>query len=568
MRFFALTTLWICLYSVVKAQSSYIPLGSYSMHILDRMEIKQGRLATPDEFNTTTKAYQRHRIAHYADSFNTDSTPLSPQDLFNLQYLKDDNFEFSSSTATLSKKYFKKSGIYKHKAALFDVQIPDFTLVVNPVLYLKNDYDQQLSDKRAYLINRGIEIRGTLSKSISFYTQISEEIHKMNTWNLEYYREHGVIAGQNLIYTAGYTLGANPILNYWSGSGYIVYQPNKYWDLQFGHGQNNIGDGYRSLMRSNFASNSLFMRSNVRIWKINYTNIWGSLYDYKAPIFAGRDQIVKRHYYATTHASINITKRLNIGLFETTVFQRDSGYEKQGYDLQYLNPIIFYNLIEDALNSPDKNILGLNFKYNFAKHVSVYGQAVISELNFDNRLSKKGWWGNKECYQIGIKYIDMFNLSNIDLQLEYNQANPYSYTSFDARNAYVNYNQSMAHPYGANFREGIGIIRYQPKPKLFITATFMYSIFGNDTNGSNWGKDITLSYITHPKEYGNYIGQGITTKLYINSLMFSLMFKHNLFFDVQFTYRNQTSELAIFESKTYNASVALRWNIAMRQCDF
>ncbi|HOT88393.1 MAG TPA: hypothetical protein PL028_02485, partial [Bacteroidales bacterium] len=29
----------------------------------------------------------------------------------------------------------------------------------------------------------------------------------------------------------------------------------------------------------------------------------------------------------------------------------------------------------------------------------------------------------------------------------------------------------------------------------------------------NFGKDIFKSYDTHPKEYGNYIGQGIKTKL-------------------------------------------------------
>lgn len=552
------------------AQSTYIPLGSHTIHIIDRMEIKQGRLAAPDEFNTTTKTYLRRNIAEYADSFDLQQTPLSKQDLFNLQYIQNDNFEFSHSALTQSSKKIGKTGIYKHKAALFDVAIPDFTLVVNPILYLKTAYDQNISDHYDYVVNRGIEIRGTLGKSIGFYTQISEEIQKMNTWNLDYYREHGVIAGQNLVYTANFTLGANPVLNYWSGSGYIVYKPVKFWDLQFGHGQNAIGDGYRSLMRSDFASNNLFLRSNVRIWKINYTNIWGHLYDYIPGYNSAMNRYpyIKRHYYATTHASINITKNLNIGLFETTVFQRDSGFEKQGYDVQYLNPIIYYNLIENALNSPDKNMLGLNLKYNFLRHFSIYGQMVISELNFDNRFHAKGWWGNKESYQLGIKYIDVLGVNNLDLQLEYNQAFPYSYTSYTSKNAYVNYNQSMAHPLGANFREGIGIVKFQPFNRLFLTSTMIYSLFGNDSAGTNWGKNIRLSYNSRMQEFGNYIGQGYRTTLFIGSLITSYMFKHNLFFDLQLAYRNQKSVLSWYRSETFNISLALRWNIGMRQCNF
>ncbi len=559
--FFVLCFLTI---AILKAQSSYVPIGSYSMHVLERMEIKQGRLATPTEFNTTTRAYKRESIAHYADSFNQLNTPLSQQDKFNLQYLQDDNFEYSSSTQTLSKKPLWGTKLFNHKAAFFDISVPDLTLIFNPVMYFKLEYDGN-QKKAAYINTRGIEIRGKFGNHISFYTMLGDEIQQLNTWNLDYFKTNKVVAGQSFLYTALVKPGDSTIFNYWVASGSISLQAGKYIDMQFGHGRNFLGNGYRSLMLSDFSTDHLFFRVNSRIWKLNYTNIFGYMYNYTP--FISRE-FVKRHYYATTHASINVTKKFNLGLVQTISFQRDSGHSSTGFDPQYLNPIIFYKPIESSLNSPDKAILGLDFKYNFARHFSLYGQMAISEFNFNERFSNKGWWGNKEAYQLGIKYIDVLNINNLDLQLEYNQASPYMYTSFDAKNAYVNYNQNMAHPTGANFREYIGIVRYQPTNKLSMTTHCIFSTFGNDTNGSNWGKDIRMSYNSRINEYGNFIGQGVKTNMLIGELTFTYMIWHNLFIDLQATYRHITSVLPQFESQTLNGSVALRWNISARPCNY
>lgn len=541
-----------------KAQSTYIPLGSYSMHIIDRMEIKQGRLAEPSEFNTTAKAYKRESIAHYVDSFNISTAKLSRQDYFNLAYLQNDNFEYSNSESTMTRK--RLSGVlYKHKAALFDVSIPDFKLVINPVAYQKLEYDR--SQKQAnYLNTRGFEIRGKIGDHISFYTMYADEIQRLNSWNKQFYDDYRVIPGMAFLKT---TDGRN--FNYWLASGYLAFQAGKYFDVQFGHGRNFLGNGYRSLMMSDFSRDHLFLRVNTRIWKVNYTNIWGQIYDY---VPNGQQNLPKRHYYATTHASINITKNFNFGLFQTISFQRDSGYGNTGYDAEYLNPIILYKPIENGLNSPDKAIIGIDLKYNFAKHFSLYSQVVISEMNMKEVLKRNGWIGNKSAVQLGIKYVDAFTISNLDLQLEMNEARPYMYASYNPKNAYVNYNQNMAHPLGANFREFISIVRYQPFDKLFVTAKGIFSTYGNDTNGSNWGKDIRQNYYNYEREYGNVIGQGVTTKLYIGELVLSYMFWHNMFIDFQLTYRKTSDKIGLFNTETFNGGIAFRWNIAPRLCEF
>jgi hypothetical protein len=562
MRLLFLFCLFGATFFTAMAQGSYIPLGSYSMYVLDRMEIKQGRLATPEEYNTSTKAYLRGSIGAYADSFNTQQTPLSKQDLFNLQFLQNDNFEYSISSSTQTKRGLFGSGLYKHKAALFDVEVPDFKLIINPILYLKAEHDLS-QETMSYINTRGIEIRGQLGKKLSFYTLVGDEIQKLNSWNQAYYNVDSVIPGQSFYHTPDHRT-----FNYWLASGYISYQPHKYIDLQFGQSRNFLGNGYRSLMMSDFSRDNLFFRINTRIWKINYTNIWGEVLDY----IYGNYQQPKRHYYATTYANVNITKKLSVGLFQTISFQRDSGYADGGFDPQYLNPIIFYKPVENGLNSPDKTIIGADFKYNFFKHFSLYGQLVLSEFQFDKVFTQvdslKGWFGNKYAFQLGLKYIDVLNISNLDLQYEYNWARPYMYTSYTSLNAYVNYHQNMAHPTGANFKENIVILRYQPTNKLFITAKAIISVYGNDTSGSNWGKNIRLNYYTFEKQFGNTVAQGATTNLYVGEFTLSYMFWHNMFVDIACVYRKTKSVVNQFDTQTFNPSIGLRWNMNYRGCDF
>lgn len=543
----------------VFAQGIYIPLGSPAMHMLDRFEIKQGRLANPMEFSTSARSYKRQNIAQFADSVASRLPSLSAQDQFNLTYLQRDNFEFSKTPNTRTKGLWK-TPFYKEQAALWHLNTPEFKWVINPVAYQRLAYDSWLNDY-TFINTRGIEMRASLSKRIGIYTMLADEIQRLNQWDREYYRAFDVLPSQSWLHREQY-----PTLNYWLASGYVSFTANKYFDFQFGHSRNFLGHGYRSMILSDGAPDNLFLRMNTRIWRITYTNIWGELYDYVPFDFNRKPN--RRHYYATTHMGINITSKLNIGAFQTVVFQRDSGHAIKGYDPQYLNPILFYIPIENGMNSPDKMIIGTDFKYNFAKHFSLYGQFLLSELVVSELFANDGWWGNKIAMQLGLKYIDVAGIDNLDLQVEMNEASPYMYTSFEPRNAWQSYRQNMAHPTGANFREWLTIIRYQPAPKWFIKASGFYNLYGNDTNGSNWGKNIGLSYYTLEREYGNYIGQGVTTRSYIVEVTTSYMLWHNLFIDVQIAYRKLDSKLAIFESETINAGLGLRWNIAPRHCNY
>lgn len=540
---------------VAFGQHTYLPYNTFTTHLIDRFEIKNSQLNNK-YFHTSTKSYRRQALADYANELLLKDSNFSKQDLFNLQYLLNDNFEWANSAQTLAKRPVLKE-FYKQKAALYSVQIPDFNLVMNPILnYQMSTID--FEGKKALINNRGLEIRGNITNKIGFYTQISDEILRPVPQYYEESKRIGTLQG------VGFTKYEKGEYNHFLSSGYISVSPNKYIDFQLGHGRQFIGDGERTFILSNNAVDNFYVRLNTRIWKINYTNIFSEYRDFTTGAYA----IQSRHYSATHHLSVNIGKKLNVGIFETIIFQRDSGYVNTGFEINYINPIIMYKSIENGLNSTDKAVLGANFKYNFANRFSAYGQLVLSELVLKEIINNRGWWGNKWAYQLGLKYIDVFGINSLDAQAELNVCRPFMYTSFSALQTYTNYNQPLAHPLGANFYETIGILRYQPVNQLTMQLKGVYYAIGYDTLGGNVGQNIQKSYRTTTTDiYGNYITQGQLSKVLFIDFMSSFMLKHNLFIDCGFTYRYCNSELAALKSENIFLNLGIRLNMARREYD-
>jgi hypothetical protein len=552
---------YIAAYGFSYAQSVFMPLNHPAVYSLQRLEIKQGKLADPSHFNTSSGFYRRQFITQYIDSFETGGVKLSKQDFFNMEYIRNDNFEWTHAYTTQSNK--KSWGeIFHYKSTFYAVNTPDFKLAVNPVVNLFAASES--NNNNPVIINtRGIEMRASIGNNIGIFTRLEDDIMSPNQRTLDFYKEKKVLPGESFLKTSD-----GKTFNYSRARGYINFNINKYIDMQFGHDNNVIGNGYRTFYMSDFSRPQLFLRTNTHVWKLNYTNIYGSMYRYSPMSNRSGSFNIERHYFATQYLNLQATKNLQFGLFQTISFHSDSIRTRNGFDIEYLNPIIFYKSVENGLNSPDKAILGADFKWNFLRQFQVYGQMVISEMVLAEFIQFNGWAGNKYAIQLGTKCLDIFGVNNLDVQLEYNYVRPYMYTSFDAGNAYVNYNQNMAHPLGANFMEGIGIIRYQPIERLMLKATGMYYIIGRDTGNTNYGSNIGLSYKNIIQTYGNYVGQGIRNDVLLLDLVSSYMLYHNFFIDFQIAYRGSQSELAKFESNSFFIGMGIRWNMVERRWDF
>jgi hypothetical protein len=266
---------------------------------------------------------------------------------------------------------------------------------------------------------------------------------------------------------------------------------------------------------------------------------------------------------------------LNFGLFEGVISSRSNHFE-----LQYLNPIIFYRAVEHAIGSPDNVLIGADFKANIINHLQLYGQFVLDEFNFKNMTKRNGWWANKWALQMGLKYIDI--APNLDAQLEVNVARPFIYTHESGIN-YTHYNQPLAHPLGANFYEVILQARYQPIPPLALQLKYIAMVLGQDSlkDGvlTNYGFDILRNSgggTSVTQEYNNKIAQG--AKGTINYLNFSITYQpwHNVYIDMEATYRSKSSKSvqnaasrALLENETsFVFMLGARMNFGFRKHEF
>ncbi len=558
---------FLCPISIIFAQSTFIGTNSVYQHLVERYEIKRGKFA--EGLFTTLKPYSRKGIAQLADSVLLRQKNLSKTDVFNLLYLLNDNAEWADSLDNVSKKAIFKT-FYKTKPDLYSLDNQDINLHVNPILYLgignENSISKDADNGLNSLNTRGVEVRGTIGKRIGFYSMFSE-----NQMNMPYYVRQRT-AETNAVPNEGFwkTLDAagaakSKDVDFITARGYITFNVIKQISLQFGHDRHFWGNGHRSLMLSDFSSPYFFLKLNTKIGRFNYTNLFTQM---TADVLLANQEFPKK-YGTFHHLSINITDNLNIGLFEGVIFSRhDSLARTNSFELAYLNPVIFYRFLEQQFGTIDNTMLGIDFKWNVKKAVQLYGQVMLDEFVLSEVRSGKGWWSNKQSLQFGAKYIDVAGIKNLDLQAEMNYVRPFTYGHESLYTSYTHFRQPLAHPLSANFTEFIGIIRYQPIPRLQLTAKLMYANKGDDKDNQNYGANPLLPSKTRIQDYDNRTGQGAVTKIMYTDFTVSYQLKHNLFLDFRQIIRQSDSERKDLNYDNISSFFALRLNMAQRNYDF
>ncbi len=552
---FFFTALFSLTVAQLFSQGTYIPLNTDHYRIMDRMSVQYGK-ALP-VFATSMKPYSRKLVAEYMQSLGKENIIGNKRFNADISYEYVENSEWLQDTVIKSKRPLWKV-IYPEPANMFAVNSKGFILKVNPVLHFQLG-GQPNSEELKFTNTRGVELRGYIKKKIGFYTYFTDSQQKNMGYVQQAIVDDEAVPGEGY-YKDGFKETG---VDYFTARGYIVFNVLDCLDFSFGHDKHFWGNGIRSLYLSDYGNNYLFLKMQLNIWKISYTNLFTEMigtYD------RGADQLLPKKYGAFHHLNINATHWLDIGLFEGVIFEREDGFE-----LQYLNPIIFYRAIEQSLGSPDNVLIGLDYKANIARTLQLYGQFVFDEFNLGQIKAANGWWANKIGIQTGMKYIDMFTIDHLDFQAEFNWARPYTYSHNTIGTSYTHYNQALAHPLGANFWELIFKMNYQMLPSLNARATVMYAVKGTDNPGENWGGNIflpntdpTTGAFTIMQEYGNEVTQGVKQNIALFDLLISYELRHQLFFDFNMAVRSLTSEEPSQNNTQSYFGVAMRVNIPYR----
>jgi hypothetical protein len=492
---------------------------------------------------------------------HTGSKPYSYAEVSKYYDLEAENKKLvKKSQDWLSRKLFNEN--------LVEVQGEDYWFTLNPIVDLQFGKSSPSVAKSTFINTRGIQFNGGLGKELNFTTTIYESQGRFADYFNRYAESIKPDGGDPAIIPG---IGiAKPFktdaYDFPMAEANLSYTPSKFINLNLGYGKNFIGDGYRSLILSDGASPYPYLKLNTTFWKIKYTNIYTWLKDVRPEVTVDRTYATK--FAASHYLSLNVTKRWNLGLFESVIWTNNNN---RGFDMSFVNPIIFYRTVEFTSSARSGNaLLALTSKYKWSNQVNFYGQFLLDEFSLQDVKAGNNSWKNKFGYQLGAKYYNAFHIKNLLLQVEYNQVRPYVYSHSEAITNYGHNNQSLGHQWGGNFKEFIAIARYH-QGRYFADAKFTFGKrgldFDNGTDNYNYGSNIYLSYNDNrPYDTGVVIGQGNKTSIFIADLQAGYLINpaSNLKLYGSLIYRNfnpaAETATAIKESTTW-VSIGLRCDI-------
>lgn len=544
----SLLVLVLCSVGPVVAQVLAPEMDERASLIIERIAIAEG--IASDHF-TSLKYYSVKDILGFMDKLSEEQRIKYKSEL---AFLEQEFLLWKPETELIPKK--KWLGIYSQANALYQFKNKDAAFEIKPMLNIGLGKDQNDSD--IYLMNqRGLIVNGSIDDKVYFHSTILESQARFTSNIRSIYQDTGILPGSGFVkrYYSNvfeFTDGVDYLLS----RGHIGFRISKHIDAQFGHGRNFIGNGYRSLLLSDRTTNYLFAKINWRIGKVQLQNIFAELVtENQKPVSISP---FPKKYMAAHYLGFKPFKNISLGLFEAVIFSRDDGFE-----LNYLNPVIFYRTIEGMIGSPDNVIIGLDGQWNLPKRIQLYGQMIIDEFIF-NELFKTGEssWTNKWGIQLGIKQIDFLGVRNLDVQYEYNTVRPYTYSHREFENTYGHYEQPLAHPFGANFGEQVLNIRYQFSKKWLLNIKGFQFYKGLDVDTESYGGDIFKPYTLRYADTGHSIGQGLRSDVQLISTDLSYELFHNLYIGAQFFWRNETfSDPSLDARKVSFIGGSLRYNI-------
>lgn len=393
---------------------------------------------------------------------------------------------------------------YISQGHLLGLDAGKFFIKADPVFSAIAGYDANAGER---LMQTSIGFRTQVQLGKKLFGEV-----KIESFNADYasyidsvIAKTQVVPGGNFAGRTG--LGYSSNLN----TGYLSYSPNKIFNFQAGFGKNFWGEGYRSLLLSDNAYSYPYLKTTAHFWRIKYVSMVANFKDVQRD--PGNSNTFRNKYASLHYLSWNATKWLNLGLFEAIVFENRNKASYHAFDVNYLNPVIFFRPVEYSLGSGDNALLGANFKIKLTANMQLYGQVILDEFFLKEIRARNGWQDNKQGAQAGLKYFNVAGIKNLNFLTEVNVVRPYTYYHKNATQNYGHFNQPLAHPYGANFYESMSTLNYKYK-RWFVATKFIYALVGLDSNQTiSYGQDIYRAYDQRPSVYGNGLAQGLKTTL-------------------------------------------------------
>ena len=491
-----------------RAQSTYLP-NSYQLYQKFNADI----YSTKTAFHTSLRPFLINGlIAHTYDSV------------------------MNAGVDNNRKTWLKRKLFNEH---LIDIKTPDYTFYGDFLLDLTlgNDF----TEKRAtYLNTRGYQFGGTVGTKFSFYTSGFEDQAKFPTYYNNHVNVNHFIPGQ--AYLRGYNGLAKNTADWSYATAIISYNVTKNLNVTLGEDKMFIGDGYRSLLLSDYAANMPLLRVTANLGKhVQYMATWAYLEDISEKKFDSFGS--NRRKWAFFHyIDWNVSNRVSFGFFNAIISpEADAAGNRRGFDINFINPLLFSSSLGPSLQPKDNTLVGFTGKYKIFDKTALYAQLLLDRFKADDFFSGNNA-DNTNGIQAGIRGADLFKVKRFNYLVEFNTVKPHSYQNSNTISSYAFFGDPLAHPYGANFREYLGILNYSVG-RVELQGQLNYAQYGLDASvNDNNGKIVTKQFLPSITTTTT-IGQGLNTDLFYaeGTVSFMLNPKYNLRLELSGLYRKETN---------------------------
>ncbi|CAN5313858.1 hypothetical protein BH11BAC6_BH11BAC6_18670 [soil metagenome] len=477
-----------------------------------------------------TNTYNEQQVIYNTDSFmHTAWKPL----------LYNDSIELRNNGSWFQRKFFKEH--------LLQIRQQDFNLHGDLI------FDEYIGNsKRAVttpsMNTRGYEVSGNVSDKFYFETAFYENQARFGGYIDSFIRNVRVVPGQSAFKNVGDGKG----FDFSISEARLMYKPGKHLLFDLGYGKNFIGDGYRSVLLSDWASNYPYLKSTINLGKVQYNFMWSQHISDRNPNYGNSDEQFRK-WAQTFYLDWKATKRLSLGLFESVMWPDQDSSRRKDMSPWIASPIIFLH----GNNSPsgvDNNVIaGATLRYRILKNTHIYAQLAVDQF------ADFGSWKTRYALQAGIRTGNLFNVENLNGLLEFNTARPYMYSTNLLNTNYAHLKQSLAHPLGANFKEGILVADYRVDNWYLRFETFYSKYGGDSTDAVNYGHDIFKPRQTHTVTNNVKTGQGLTSTIMFADMKIAYIINPvtNMRIEAGMTYRNEKSALFNYKDRIFYIGIRM-----------
>ncbi|MBK6343269.1 MAG: hypothetical protein IPF41_11945 [Flavobacteriales bacterium] len=374
---------------------------------------------------------------------------------------------------------------------LLTVREGDALLSVDPILSLEYGADagdaSAYADTNQYYFNtRGFVVRGDLGPKVSFYTMFHENLGRVPQYLYRKALETLVLPGQGRV-----KLVDGNRFDYGWSQGVLSYSPSTWLNVQAGHGKHFVGHGYRSVLLSDNAINSPFLKFSLLSRNKRWQYTWwysklmhGVTEDDRLPGGASSENLFHWMRGAFHHLSIDLG-RVQLGLFEATLF-RSITNRVEPMDPLAINPVIGLNTAAKGFSGPANCLVGTDLRLKITDRIYAYGQFAT------DGPGRYAWQAGARAFDVGVR--------GLHLQAEYNTATPFMYMGNRRREAYMHAGQPLANPLGTAFGEAVGIVEMNYKRWMLRGQVNMSAWKRDPADSLNLGTDLDKPDIGSPKE--------------------------------------------------------------------